>query len=112
MQATYPVSRSSIQGLVIALGVAAVLILGMVGGFWLKSLAPVATRTVTVTRVVPESSTGSSQGLFGSDNPRGGNYGIGSSQGFFGSNNPLAPAGGAGAAARNYAHPHTHGFTE
>ena len=100
MQATFPLGRSSIQGFVIALGVAAVLILGMVGGYWLKSLAPAATRVVTITRVVPESSTGSSRGLFGSNNPLAANHGIGSSQGLYGSHNPLATSSGAGAAAR------------
>jgi len=70
MQATFPLRRSSIQGFVIALAVAAVLILGAAGGYWLRSLAPQATTTVTVARAAPQSSpTGWSQGLFGSSNP-------------------------------------------
>ena len=48
MQATFPLRRSSIQGFVIALTVAAVLIVGAAGGYWLRSLAPQATTTVTV----------------------------------------------------------------
>ncbi len=81
MQATFPLRRSSIQGFVIALAVAAVLILGAAGGYWLRSLAPQATTTVTVARAAQQSSpTGSSQGLFGNSNP-------------------LATGGGAGARA-------------
>jgi len=111
MQATYPLRRSSIQAFGTGLVVVAMLFLAAVGGYWVKSLAPAATKIVTVTRVVPVSATGSSQGLFGSDNPMAANHGIGSSQGLFGSKNPLARSSGAGA-ARNYAHPHTHSFTE
>ena len=81
MQATVPLRRSSIQGFVIALAVATVLILGAAGGYWLRSLAPQATTTVTVARAAQQSSpTGSSQGLFGNSNP-------------------LATGGGAGARA-------------
>lgn len=79
MQATFPLRRSSIQGFVIALAVAAVLILGAAGGYWLRSLAPHAT-TVTVARQAQQSSpTGSSQGLFGTSNPlaTGGAAGVG-----------------------------------
>jgi hypothetical protein len=68
MQAT-ALRRPSIEGFVIALAVAAVLILGAAGGYWLRSLAPQATTTVTVARAALQSSpTGSSQGLFGSSN--------------------------------------------
>jgi len=79
MQATFPLRRSSIQGFVIALAVAAVLILGAAGGYWLRSLAPQATATVTVARAAPQLSP------------------IGSSQGLFGGSNPLATSGRAGA---------------
>lgn len=82
MQATFPLRRSSIQGFVIALAVAAVLILGAAGGYWLRSLAPQATTTVTVARAAQQATP------------------IGSSQGLFGSSNPLATSGGAGAGAR------------
>jgi hypothetical protein len=113
MQATFPLGRSSIQGFVIALGVAAVLILGMLGGYWIKGLAPAATRVVTVTRVQPASPTGSSQGLFGSNNPLATSRGAAAAALNGPQNQNLETIGSSGAPARaNYAHPHAHGFTE
>ncbi len=70
MQATFPTRRLSVQPILIVLAVAAALICSAAGGYWLKSLtspATAAAATVTVTR--QSSATGSSQGLFGSENP-------------------------------------------
>ncbi len=47
MQATFPLRRSAIQPILIALAFAAVLILSAVGGYWLKTLSSQAA-TVTV----------------------------------------------------------------
>jgi len=72
MQATFPLRRWSIQPILIALAVAAALICAAAGGYWLKSLtSPAAVATVTVARQssATGSATGSSQGLFGSENP-------------------------------------------
>jgi hypothetical protein len=68
MQATFPVRRWSVQPLLIALAVAAALICSAAGGYWLRSLtSQAAAATVTIAR--QSTATGSSQGLFGSENP-------------------------------------------
>jgi len=72
MQATFPLRRLSVQPILIALAIAAALICSAAGGYWLKSLtSPAVAATVTVARQssATGSATGSSQGLFGSENP-------------------------------------------
>lgn len=78
MQATFTMRRFPIQAFAIALLVAAVLILGAAGGYWLRSASTTSSSTIAraaTSSVAPDHQSqapaglrGSSQGLFGSSN--------------------------------------------